>query len=76
MIVAKYLKRLNDDLALDFFDGFVRSYTIGGVLVDPDKFDIIPKKEYKDKLISEKQKEIEGLRKKIEELEKEIEGLK
>jgi len=54
-----------DDMAngLDSFytSPFSRSYTFGGQIVDTDKFDIVPKKEYYETLITQKQEQIEAL---------------
>jgi hypothetical protein len=48
----------NDDFAwlTDFFP--TRTYSYSGRWVDPEKYDVIPKKEYLEKQIKEKEDEI------------------
>lgn len=52
------------------------TYTYKGQWVDTDKYDIVPKKEYREKLIEQKKQRVSELYKKVKELEDEIKELK
>ena len=51
-------------------------WTTKGKWYDPDKFDLVPKEEYKKTLIENKQKEIDYLDEQRKKLEKELKELK
>lgn len=65
-----------DDLA--FWDSWgVPNFSTGKrILVNPDQYDLVPRKEYRDKLIESKQKEIQELDEDRRRLEDEIKQLK
>jgi len=65
----------------DFFEDDIyrpetSSWTLRGQWVDLDKFDVIPRPEYKKRLIESKETEIKELQNRQDELKKEIDGLK
>jgi len=70
----------NDDMAwiLDCAYNPFRSssWTVKGEFVDRDKFDVVPRPEYKKELIESKQKEIDNLEEQKKRLEQEIKELK
>lgn len=59
----------NDDMAegvneiMRVFDGYFPARTYGYSLqaFDPEKYDLVPKKEYQERLLTAKEKEIESL---------------
>jgi hypothetical protein len=70
---------IDDDLAWiaeNIYNPFRSSWTFEGQWVDPKKYDIVPRPEYKKTLIENKQKEIESLLKEKERLEEELKELK
>ena len=70
---------LRDDIhALSDFFEFPEgsSWTLRGQWVDTDKFDLVPRPEYRKSLIEKKEQEIKEKRKELEELETEIKNLK
>lgn len=76
--IRKFMEAM-DDLAFGGFDYWhpVRtSYTYKGVVVDPDKFDIVPKDNYKKELIEQKEARLKSLREEQDQIKKEIEELR
>ena len=68
----------NDDLAWlgAFFEPWRTSWTIRGQFVDTEKYDIVPRPEYRRSLIEKKEEEIKRLQEREKEIQKEIESLK
>ena len=60
----------------DIYSSETSSWTLRGQWVDLDKFDVIPRPEYKKRLIESKETEIKELQNRQDELKKEIDGLK
>jgi len=85
MIILRYDKRRGTGYVspLDIFDDMgwwlgdpSTSWTIRGQWVDPDKYDITPKKEYQQTLIENKQKQIEQAEESLGRLKEELKELK
>ena len=76
--LKKFMDLVNDDLAWynEFWDRPVTTTYRRGVWVDPDKFDVIPRPEYKKSLISTKEKTLKELEEQIEKIRKEIKELR
>jgi len=53
-----------------YFPPNYTSYSITGELVDTSKYDIVPKQEYREKLVKQKEEEIESLERQHESQEK------
>ena len=75
----RHFYQIYDDLAWlgdIFFDPNRTTYTVRGEFVDTSKFDIVPKLEYRQKLIEAKQKELEANEENRKRLEEELNKLK
>lgn len=76
--IRKFVEAM-DDLAFggfDYWNPIRTTYTYKGIVVDPDKFDIVPKSAYKQELIEQKEARLKLLREEQEQIKKEIEELK
>ena len=70
---------LRDDLHLldDFFEFPARSsWTLRGQWVDTDRYDIVPRPEYRKSLIDKKEQRIKELKEEQETVQKEVDELK
>jgi len=68
----------NDDLAWidEWLHPFKTSWTVRGQWVDPERYDIVPRPEYRKTLIENKQKELDRLDEERKVLEEELRKLK
>ena len=77
MSITKYRNWPFDDFgSLWPWSEYPTSFTYRGQWVDPDKYDIIPKKEYQQTLIENKQKQIEQAEESVARLKEELKELK
>lgn len=76
--IKKLVDLINDDLAWynEFWSKPVTTTYMRGIWVDPDKFDIVPRPEYKKNLISIKEKTLKELEEQMDVIRKEIKELK
>lgn len=76
--IKKFIDFMNDDLALwnEFWDRPVTTTYRRGVLVDPEKFDITPRPEYKRQLITAKEDRLKKLEEEIDSIRKDIKELR
>lgn len=72
---GQIIKRLDDIFSEELWYPKSTSYAYNGQWVDTDKYDITPKKEYRQKLIEQKKEKIAELDKRKKELEAEIKEL-
>jgi len=68
----------SDDLAWfeDWLEPWRTNWTVRGQFVDTEKYDIVPRPEYRRSLIEKKEEEIKRLQEREKEIQKEIESLK
>lgn len=75
--LKRFIDLVNDDLA--WFDEWTLPTSTAyrrAVWVDPDKFDIIPKKAFRQEVISTKEQKLKSLEEQAETIRKEIKELK
>jgi len=73
------IQSIDDDLAWiaeNIYNPFRSSWTIKGQWVDPEKYEITPKKEYLQTLVENKQKQIEQAEESLARLKEELKELK
>ena len=68
----------NDDFAWvdDWLNPFRATWTMRGQWVDPEKYTIVPRPEYRQTLIDNKQREIDSLHEEVKKREEELKELK
>jgi len=68
----------SDDLAWfdDWAEPWRTSWSFRGQFVDTEKYDVVPRPEYRKSLIEKKEEEIKRLQERQDEIKKEIEELK
>ena len=76
--IKKFMDLVNDDLAWynEFWHKPVTTTYTRGVWVDPKKFDITPRPEYKRQLITAKEDRLKKLEEEIDSIRKEIKELR
>jgi len=77
MAIMKYKDSLED--LLQWFDGEwvlpTTTYAYRGKWYDPEKFDLVPKREFRQELIVQKEKELQKLEERKKALEEDIKNL-
>jgi len=76
--IRKFMDLINDDLAWysEFWEKPTTTTYRRGVWVDTDKFDVIPRPEYRRQLLTKKEAELKELQEKQEKIKQEISELK
>lgn len=76
--IKRFMDLVNDDLAWvnEFWDRPVTTTYRRGIWVDPEKFDITPRPEYKRQLITAKEDRLKKLEEEIDSIRKEIKELR
>jgi len=71
--MSRFIDRFFDDFwGFDIYRPEVTSWTLRGRWVDPDKYDVVPKKEYAERLVRQKENQLKELEDYYEKRKKEI----